>query len=375
MNANRLTPSLLKEGLLLVDDKIMNHDILLRLKSLLPSPEILHKLSVYDGPLDSLGKAELMLSTLISIPAYESRLDALIFRHHFTQGYAEMIPDFTIIRSAIKEILSSQVFKRILGLVLITGNYINGESFRGSQMGFKLCSLGYLKDMVLDGYSLLNIVARKIDVGAFLDEIGSVDQARSISYKSLIDGAEELSSKFDHVKQQIDMGELQTDLANDNIQQVFQLFMDKADGRIEVLIKACSKLKNEMHEFLVSFGETGNDEPENLFGIINEFAKQLVQADIENSAFDAANPVSIEGEEEEEEKGLFATMIEQNARRLKAVDGQKPFADRGMTIKRPLKFYNVPELVEPNIIEQVIAKDGTFAKARKTIKQLKTIDQ
>ena len=58
----------------------------------------------------------------------------------------EIKPEIALLRGAYEELKSCQQLKRILAAVLAIGNALNGGTFRGSAMGFKLEDLSKLRD-------------------------------------------------------------------------------------------------------------------------------------------------------------------------------------------------------------------------------------
>lgn len=108
----------------------------------------------------------------MEIPRFKTRIEALMFKgqYHkviskvsfnlakifqaelkmhcmFNRPMLQVYEELNILEKACLELRSSKKFAKVLQMVLVVGNHLNGGSFRGSASGFKLDVLLKLMDI------------------------------------------------------------------------------------------------------------------------------------------------------------------------------------------------------------------------------------
>ena len=116
------------------------------LEKLLPDESILGMLREYSGDRSLLGSAEDFYLRLGELEQFPLRVSALQLRLEFGERFDDLEPALALLSSAVQEILGSDSLDRLLYVVLVTGNHINGGTYGGGAFGFTLDSLGKLKD-------------------------------------------------------------------------------------------------------------------------------------------------------------------------------------------------------------------------------------
>ena len=116
------------------------------LEKLLPDESILGMLREYSGDRSLLGSAEDFYLRLGELEQFPLRVSALQLRLEFGEKFDDLEPALALLSSAVQEILGSDSLDRLLYVVLVTGNHINGGTYGGGAFGFTLDSLGKLKD-------------------------------------------------------------------------------------------------------------------------------------------------------------------------------------------------------------------------------------
>ncbi|KAL4238472.1 riboflavin kinase [Mactra antiquata] len=98
-----------------------------------------------DIPLD---KPDQFLYDLSLIPDYAERIFCFIFREAFQESISVIETKMTNLRMTCQALMTSRHVKRVLGLILALGNYMNGGSkSRGQADGFGIDILPKLKDV------------------------------------------------------------------------------------------------------------------------------------------------------------------------------------------------------------------------------------
>ena len=116
------------------------------LEKLLPDTSILEMLREYGGDRSLLGSAEDFYLRLGEVEQFTLRVSALQLRLEFREKFDDLEPALVLLSSAVQEILASDTLDRLLYVVLMMGNHINGGTYGGGAFGFTLDSLGKLKD-------------------------------------------------------------------------------------------------------------------------------------------------------------------------------------------------------------------------------------
>jgi diaphanous 1 len=105
------------------------------------------------------------------IPRFSQRLHAIYYRQKFNEDVEDILPEVRQVEEAITAVRSSQRLRTVLKSVLVIGNYINGNSYRGRAYGFSIDSLLALKDtkcadnseMKERAPTLLHYLARRLE--------------------------------------------------------------------------------------------------------------------------------------------------------------------------------------------------------------------
>lgn len=130
---------------------------------LLPESEEIKKLITFSGDVSKLSLADSFLHCLIQVPNYSLRIEAMVLKKEFLPSCSSLYTDITILRTAIKELMSCEGLHSILHLVLQAGNIMNAGGYAGNAVGFKLSSLLKLADTKANkpGMNLLHFVAQE----------------------------------------------------------------------------------------------------------------------------------------------------------------------------------------------------------------------
>lgn len=112
-----------------------------------------------------LTEAQRFIAKLCDIPRLQARLESMCFRLYFHQEVPEISAQCDIIIRAIEQVMNSRILYQVVQSVLVIGNYLNGNSFRGNASGFQIGSLTTLGRAVSPrnkSESLLHHLARTL---------------------------------------------------------------------------------------------------------------------------------------------------------------------------------------------------------------------
>ncbi|XP_077076428.1 formin isoform X2 [Siphateles boraxobius] len=143
----------IQQAVLNLDNSVVDLDAIEALYENRAQPEELEKIKKHYETSDGeqvklLDKPEQFLYELSQIPEFSSRVHCLIFQSKFTDAVASIQRKTEIILHVCKCLLEKDSVRKVMGLVLALGNYMNGGSrARGQADGFGLEILPKLKDV------------------------------------------------------------------------------------------------------------------------------------------------------------------------------------------------------------------------------------
>ncbi|XP_054846620.1 FH2 domain-containing protein 1 [Eublepharis macularius] len=189
---------------------LYSSETLRELLKLLPETEEIKKLKDFGGDLSKLCQADSFMYSLIQVPNYSLRIEAMMLKKEFSPSCTSLQKDMTIIRRATKELMCCEELHSILHLVLQAGNIMNAGGFAGNAVGFKLSSLLKLADTKANrpGMNLLHFVAleaQKKDkiLLTFSEKLQHVQEAARIPLDNLEAELNSLSTKTKSLKENI----------------------------------------------------------------------------------------------------------------------------------------------------------------------------
>ncbi|CEF67317.1 Formin, FH3 domain and Formin, GTPase-binding domain and Formin, GTPase-binding and FH3 domain and Formin, FH2 domain and Armadillo-type fold domain-containing protein [Strongyloides ratti] len=238
-----------------IDDKELNGDILVELKSALPPPEIMNQLKeIPEKEYNSLPAGEAFVASLSKIPALPLRLDLLAFRANFKSVTDELKGQVSTITDCLDNIYESKGFKAWLELVLFTINYM-GQSNKNfvNVFAYKMNALSKLADTksIDQNETLLHTLIKIFEASSYGSLINfprndfiHLATASKISY-------DEMMINIQMFKQNVK--KLSNYLSNyqtfnekkDKFKQVMPTFLDKATTTETILDKMTLKMDSK----------------------------------------------------------------------------------------------------------------------------------
>ncbi|KAK5584659.1 hypothetical protein RB653_006275 [Dictyostelium firmibasis] len=136
-----------------------------------------------------LGKSEIFIDKISSIPRLEQRIQALHFKLNFPDKLYHAKPDIRKFNEAFVQLQNNNMFA-IMELILSIGNFINFGTNRGNASGFKVDSINKMADTksnVREKYTLVHYLIELLEstqpeLLKVFDEIPSVVDAATLSF-------------------------------------------------------------------------------------------------------------------------------------------------------------------------------------------------
>ncbi|KAI9348616.1 hypothetical protein BDR26DRAFT_853582 [Obelidium mucronatum] len=377
----RLTRQQIRDGITTMSETVLTLDNLTILIQIVPTTQETELVNSFQGNPDILADAEKFIRTISTIPRLKQRLECIIFQKRLIQEIVEMKPDLSLIAKAAKALVSSEKFFKVLQTVLVIGNFVNGNSFRGGAYGFEFESLLQLKETkAVDACklrdrapTLLHYLARRLEetdsdlLADLKSEIGVVEMASRVSIQALFDSIQELEAGFNKVKTEITITESLGQEGDTPFLESMRQFIGQKEPLLTQLCVSSDNVAVDVQNLVEYFGQdlkqdttsappTISNTPsivftgEHIFKTVWKFLESLQRAANDNKTVDEKALLINRNENPYSRKPqltpLQRAVLEKMAR-LKAVEGQKPFALRGMTLGRSKKRpVYVPETEE-----------------------------
>ena len=268
-----------------------------------PSTEDIKKLNeAVEKDKIALGKVDSFLYGFSKVKNAKERLNILISDCTFDSRLSELTKKVASCVSSIEFLNSSESLKKLLKVVLIWCNYLNSGSIRGNASGFKLSSLGKLKNTRAPQnpkHSVLNLIARAAKASGLdpeklfkemnilgeavrtegvEDDIASLQRELALSKTEL----EKLSAALEKEKREND----QDDDLDKEIKSV-DAFLFKVKGREDQVGDQkvmYEKFGENFESFKTFYGETSGPRPSflDVFGVLLQFSRDFTEANAQN---------------------------------------------------------------------------------------------
>jgi len=304
----RMSPESIAHALEVGSDGL-TADQLSSLASILPSADDVQLVQEYEGPTSLLGKAESFVLAVSKVPRYAIRVRCMLTRATFDEKYEELRENLEAVVNATTQVRKSATLRRSLEVTLAVGNYLNGSTSKGGAWGFRLDTLSKIASTkTLDGRStLLHYLARLLDkpgAGAqkegeppadegdvaapllLLREMPHIEAAARLSWKDEVAELTALSAALNVVATQLKQDQVA------DFKVGMGAFHDKASKKLKALMDTKEIADKQFAELVSWFGEDPKMQPEELFGMVHNFALTL----------DKAHKYNQEREEEEARK-------------------------------------------------------------------------
>jgi len=136
----------IRDALLALDERALDEEKVASLVAIAPTSEELETMKDYDGPVADLGMTEQFFTAMASVPNLQERIQLFLYKKRFDGQITEVGAALSLLEAALKSLTQSNNLKQVLEQVLAIGNYMNGGGAKGGAWGFKLDTLGKLRN-------------------------------------------------------------------------------------------------------------------------------------------------------------------------------------------------------------------------------------
>ncbi|CAM5152699.1 unnamed protein product [Eretmochelys imbricata] len=289
-----IKPNQLKEKLYILheDGGGLTDEQITALRRYLPTPKDLEMYQSFKGSPSELHVVDQFMLEMCKIPHLGQRLDLLLTIREFPGCMGDLEPLINQKIRACKELQASQKFVAVLEYILAIGNYLNEKAGREMAKGFRLSSLTKLS--LLRGkerkITLLHALVEQIflhepDLAKFSQELTEFEAVPGASIKGLRAEVDVLKKELENVIQYRKFIKSKTIKATTQESQFYKELkglIQKHEGHLSQLSKRCDEMKKLYSDTLVKFGESPDQDSQELFGWISAFIREFrkVSADI-----------------------------------------------------------------------------------------------
>ncbi|CAM4548038.1 unnamed protein product [Lepidochelys kempii] len=289
-----IKPNQLKEKLYILheDGGGFTDEQITALRRYLPTPKDLEMYQSFKGSPSELHVVDQFMLEMCKIPHLGQRLDLLLTIRELPGCMSDLEPLINQKIRACKELQASQKFVAVLEYILAIGNYLNEKAGREMAKGFRLSSLTKLS--LLRGkerkITLLHALVEQIflhepDLAKFSQELTEFEAVPGASVKGLRAEVDVLKKELENVIQYRKFIKSKTIKATTQESQFYKELkglIQKHEGHLSQLSKRCDEMKKLYSDTLVKFGESPDQDSQELFGWISAFIREFrkVSADI-----------------------------------------------------------------------------------------------
>eukprot|EP01132_Coremiostelium_polycephalum_P004937 gene4937-6154_t len=241
---------------------LLNKETIKTLISNVPVEEDYQLIKNSELPESRLDKPERWILQMYGFPAMKERLRCWLFQLEYQEAYQNIISSLEKLSTAIQDTKSNENFKKILGIILVLGNHMNGGSSRGQADGFNL--------EILDALVMTKDIDNKATLLDYIVKI-SLDKYPKTKH---------LSDEFESLKNvQLSIQDIQTDINDlENNFNVSKNLVNKAIEQLsdhqakETFNKNIAKFLNEhVEEELKSLSAKQKESFNNFYQLLEYF--------------------------------------------------------------------------------------------------------
>ncbi|ELU44993.1 RhoA GTPase effector DIA/Diaphanous [Rhizoctonia solani AG-1 IA] len=293
----RLTPEEIATKILQSDREVCTESFLDELKRVLPSPEQVGKLNIYRNAtmeeLSELHPSDRLMVQLIKINRLGPRVDGMIYRARFEENFG-LQNDVCIYgiesEHACESLKNAPMFKELMSLILLIGNFMNGTGIKGGAFGFKVSSINKLVDTKsINNTTLLHFLEKTVskhfpDMERFMDELQKPEEAYRVNLL-------EVKKHFGEMR--VGLKSIRTELAehfsdidslppDDQYPKKMWRFLTEATEQLEDLSDAVKQAELKFADTLRFYGEDEKMSSAEFFGIFKTFCTSYRKCQTDN---------------------------------------------------------------------------------------------
>jgi len=288
----KLQPEEIARKIQQFDGDLCTQVFLSELKPVLPSPEQVGKLNVYRNAdaeeLAGLHSSDRLMVKLIQINRLGPRIEGMLYKCGFDETWALLDEAARKLSEANQALLEAKMFKELLSLILLIGNYMNGTGVKGGAFGFRVSSINKLVDTKsVNNTTLLHFLERTVakhfpEMEDFLEELAKPAEAYRVNLQDLRKGLSELRDGLKRIRQELSENFVDMDPSDRFTKQMWS-FTSMASMQLEDLVDDVNLADTTFTEVIKYYGEEDkNMTSSEFYGIFKTFVTSYKKCKADN---------------------------------------------------------------------------------------------
>ncbi|KAN0050070.1 hypothetical protein ACTA71_003171 [Dictyostelium dimigraforme] len=325
----------------------------------LPSEDDISNINEFlreEKDITKLGPPEQFSMKIHSVPQVKSRLQAMKFKYAYESKKSDLKVDIDNFKQGTLEIKGSEKIPKLLEVILILGNFINGGTARGNAYGFKLNTITKLADTKStdNKLSLVNYLTRVVikdfpHLNGFAQDLGHVEAAGRVSLSQVQAEVATLRKEFVQVQKSIEtLNSGSNGEEIDPFKVKYEEFCTQTSEDIDLITSSSQQIETDYKDLLTMFGEDSKTEPNEFFGMFTKFMEQYDKATKENEQ------LSIQAEKIAKREAAKKIKEEEDAKKKQLAEERKQKGEEA-----------IPEAVVDDLLNTIASGDAFKNRRRR----------
>lgn len=284
----------IRDALLGMDERALDEEKIASLVAIAPTAEESETMDSYDGPLADLGMTEQFFMAMKQVPFLQERLALFLYKKRFDSALGEVAGQIDLLENALTALRTSKNLKSVLEHILAIGNYANGGTAKGGAYGFKLDTLGKLRNtkstseawLTLLHFLVQSLKASQPSVHEGLKiDLAAVHAAARTEIASVLTDVNKLQASARKLRKALDgvPESGRSGSSPDRFYKVMSEFYDRSNILVESVGERAKKVEKGAAEALRLFGEEGNKSAslDSLLTVFDQFIDEYKKAEQE----------------------------------------------------------------------------------------------
>ncbi|CAO3596021.1 unnamed protein product [Absidia cylindrospora] len=288
----RLPLDQFRSRMLAMDDDLNDEELLMALLKFAPTKDEIKNLTPYlNAPSEqvlALSPPDQFCLQMMTIPRFTERLECMVFRASFKDKYQRLRHQMDNVKEASVSLYDASSFKELLQLILLLGNFLNGNTYRGGAFGVRIGSINKLVDTkgTSNSTTLLHFLAETVEknftnINDFVDELEPCKEAHKVSLSEMNIEFQDMATGLSTLEEELkidDYDKVQDDEKDEKQQEnakfmpVMSTFYQDAKKQYAALEETRLAMISKYERVVRYYGEDpGKMAPDEFFGIFNTF--------------------------------------------------------------------------------------------------------
>ncbi|XP_061908543.1 formin-H isoform X1 [Entelurus aequoreus] len=279
-------PAELKGKLFIVneEDGGLSEEHITSLRRYVPTEEDVEMYQSYKGVVSELHIVDQYMTEMCDIPYLSTQLDLLLTLRELPISMSDLQPLIGQKTRMCAQLHTCGSFESVLEYLLAVGNYLNENAGKEKAKGIRLSSLAKLSQLRgrERSFTLLQALAEQIMLhqpvlANFATELADFETVPAASVKGLTAEVDAVKNELQKVIQ-YGRSAKKRNSNHANFHKDLKVAVEEYNADLFNLMKSCEEMKKLYADILVKFGESADQDSQELFGFICQFIHDFKRA-------------------------------------------------------------------------------------------------